>query len=121
GVFLFRAVEISILPAWPLKVLGTALPELGQGWFGTSGLNPLFASLVVPFVLMMFLISMKGIKWWSLGISVGAMAFMMVAAFGAPEIAIIGSGQPAVIFLLVNVVVGALLTRLFFQVALNDS
>ncbi|MEO1633830.1 MAG: S8 family serine peptidase [Cyanobacteria bacterium J06631_9] len=121
GVFLFRAVEISILPAWPLKVLGTALPELGQGWFGTSGLNPLFASLVVPFVLMMFLISMKGIKWWSLGISVGAMAFMMVSAFGAPEIAIIGSGQPAVIFLLVNVVVGALLTRLFFQVALNDS
>ena len=69
----------------------------------------------------MCFISMKGMKWWSLGISVGATAFMMVAAFTNPEIAFIGSGQPAVIFLLVNVVVGALLTRLFFQVALNDS
>jgi len=119
GVFVFRAVQIAVLPDWPLTVLGTALPEWGQAWFGTSGLNPLFASAVIPFVLMMFLISQHGLKWLSLGISVGMTAFMLVAMFSAPEIALLGTGRTAVLFLLVNALVGAVTTRLFFQVALD--
>ncbi len=119
GVFVLRALYIAVLPNWPLHVLGTALPEWGQAWFGSAGLNPLFASVVLPFALMMLLISHHGLKWVALGVSVGTTAFLLVTMFSSPEIALIGSGRLAVGFLLVNALVNAVLTRLFFQVAMD--
>ena len=120
GLFVFKAMYISGVPHWPLSLLGSAIPELGGAIWKDATLNPVFASLLIPFGLMTLLISNRALKWMSLGISIGMTSFMAVAALSSPTVLWIGSGRNALIYLVVNTVVCSILTALFFRVALDS-
>jgi serine protease len=121
GLFIFRMVELPFLPNWPLRLLGSAIPELGGAIWDDPILNPLFASYLMPFCLLVLLISHQSLKWFALGTAIGVMAFLAVAAFNQPHLWLLGSGRLAQIYLLVNLAIGYLLTVLFFRVALDDA
>ncbi|MEL6380974.1 MAG: S8 family serine peptidase [Cyanobacteria bacterium J06626_18] len=119
GLFVLKAVYITGIPQWPLSLAGSAIPEIGSVGNGAL-LNPIFASLLVPFGLMTLLVSQRSFKWLSLGIAIGMTAFMAVATFGAPNILWIGPGRAAQIFLVANAAVCGVLTFLFFRVAVEN-
>ena len=121
GLFMVKAIQISGLPHWPLRLMGSAIPELGGALWNDPTLNPMFASLLIPLGLMALLISQRTLKWLAVGISIGMMAFMIVGAVSPPNILWVGSGQAARIYLLANVLIGSPLTALFFRVALDDN
>ena len=118
GLFLFKAVYITGIPQWPLGLAGSSIPELGAIENGAV-LNPIFASLLIPFGLMTLLVSQPSFKWLSLGIAIGMTAFMAVATFSSPFILWIGPGRAAQIFLIANAAICGVLTALFFRVAVE--
>lgn len=120
GLFVLPAIQISTMPQWPFRVLGSAIPEMGGAIFNQATLNPMFASLLIPLGLMSLLISNRSLKWLVLGISVGMTAFMVVAASGSPTIWFIGDGRWARLFLLANGVICFFITHLFMKVAADD-
>lgn len=119
GLFPLKAVHLPIVPSWVFQLLGTSIPELGSVLFASNQLNPLFVSMLLPLGLMTLLISHGYLRWVALGISIGMIAFMLVAAFTSPVIWLIGTGIAAKAYLLANVLMGAVLTRLFFNVAID--
>ena len=121
GLFLLPAIRITTLPHWPLRLLGSAIPEMGGAIMNQTTLNPIFASILIPIGLMSVLISQRNLKWLVLGISVGMTAFMVIAASGSPTIWLIGSGQLARLFLLVNALICFFSTYLFMRVAVDDA
>ncbi|MEO1791468.1 MAG: DUF5942 domain-containing protein [Cyanobacteria bacterium J06629_19] len=117
GFFFLKGLRISGMAHWPLQILGSSIPELGSLLWHTSRPNPLFASCLIPLCLMVFLISHPSLKWLSLGISVGVMAFLAVAIFYSPSVLWLPRGFWSQCYLLINLVICAISTRLFFQVA----
>lgn len=117
GLFFLKGLRVAGMARWPFQLLGTSIPEMGAVFWQTTQLNPLFASCLIPLVLMTFFISHPSLKWLSLGVSVGMMAFLVVAMFSSPSVAWFGRGLWAEVYLFVNLVVCAIATRLFFQVA----
>lgn len=115
GLFFFRAFYASGNLRWGFQLLGSSIPELGSVLFKTHDLNPLFASALIPFGLMACFASQPSFKWLSFGIALGMTAFMGVAAFSSPTMAIFGRGFFTQIFLLSNAVVCGLCARLFMQ------
>ena len=84
GIFVLKAIHISAIPHWPLRLMGSSIPELGGALWNDPTLNPIFASLLIPFGLMTLLISHRDLKWMSLGTAIGTTAFLAVAAFDSP-------------------------------------
>ena len=121
GLFVLPAIQISTIPHWPLRLLGSSIPEMGGAILNQDTLNPIFASLLIPLGLMSLLISHRTWKWLVLGISIGMTAFMLVAAAGSPTIWLIGKGQFARLFLLVNALLCCFITSLFIGVAVDDA
>ena len=120
GLFPIRAIHFAGMARWPFLFLGAAIPDLGSVFWNTTQLSPLFASCVIPLCLLAFLISHDTLKWLVLGISVGVTGFMIVAAFSSPTVIWFSSDFWSMTFLLVNAVVCAISTRLFFSVATGD-
>jgi serine protease len=52
GLFFLKGLYLYHFPQWPLRLLGTSLPELGQNLLGSSLLEPVTASLLPIGVLM---------------------------------------------------------------------
>lgn len=52
GLFFLKGLYLYQFPQWPLRLLGTSLPELGQNLLGSTLLEPATASLL-PIGLMM--------------------------------------------------------------------
>ena len=121
GLFVLPAIHISTMPHWPLRLLGSSIPELGGVILNQDMLNPIFSSLLIPLGLMSLLISHRNLKWSVLGISIGMTAFMLVTAAGSPTIWLIGKGQLARLFLLVNGLICGFITHLFMRVAVDDA
>ncbi len=121
GLFVLPAIQIATLPQWPLRLLGSAIPELGGAIMNQTTLNPIFSSLLIPLGLMSLLISHRSLKWLVLGISIGMTAFMVIAASGSPTIWLIGSGRLARLFLLANALICFFMTYLFMKVAVDDA
>ncbi len=75
GLFFLEGVYLSPLPQWPLRLLGSALPEVGQNLLGHSLLEPGTASLLPLGILM-------ALTWrWLTGLrfTVGAAVGMAIA------------------------------------------
>ncbi|MBE9068293.1 peptidase S8 [Leptolyngbya cf. ectocarpi LEGE 11479] len=120
GLFVLPAISIANVPQWLLRALGSSIPELGGAVMNQSTLNPIFASLLIPLGLMSAFISHRMFKWVVLGISIGMTAFMVIAASGSPTLWLIGTGQWARLFLLMNAVLCMFITYLFMKVAADD-
>ncbi|MEO0532704.1 MAG: S8 family peptidase [Cyanobacteria bacterium P01_A01_bin.123] len=102
GLFIFRGLYIFDLPQWPLRVAGSSLPELGTAIQGSGLLNPIFASVLIPFALVALLLGNPVLRWFAIGTTVGVAACLSVSAISDPALLWLGSGIAARSFLIIN-------------------
>ncbi|MEH1790274.1 S8 family peptidase [Nostoc sp.] len=112
GLFFLKGIYIFDLPQWPFRVLGSSIPELGNTLQGTDALNPLFASVLIPIVLMALLLGHPSWKWFAVGSTLGVAACLTVSAFLDPAVWGLGSGNIARLFLIANALICYGLARL---------
>jgi len=112
GLFFLRGFYIFDLPQWPLRVLGSSIPELGNAVQGSSALNPLFASVLIPLVLVALLLGHPSWKWFAIGSALGVAACLAVSAVVSPAVWGLGTGAIARIFLITNALLCFGLARL---------
>lgn len=102
GLFFLRGFYIFDLPQFPFRVLGSSLPELGGAISGSPLLNPLFASVLIPFGLIALLLGHAWGKWFAIGSALGVATCLGVSALIDPAMLWLGDGLIARSFLLVN-------------------
>jgi len=102
GLFFLRGFYIFDLPQWPFRLLGSSVPELGSSIFGTDGLNPLFASVLIPFILIALLLSNPKGKIFAVGVTLGVASCLTVSAFYNPSVPWLGDPTLARVFLIFN-------------------
>jgi serine protease len=112
GLFFLKGFYIFDLPQWPFRVLGSSLPELGNSLQGTGALNPLFASVLIPVLLIVFLLGHPNWKWFAVGSTLGIAACLTISAIYDPAVWGLGDGNIARIFLIVNALLCYGLVRL---------
>ncbi|MBD2353914.1 peptidase S8 [Tolypothrix sp. FACHB-123] len=102
GLFFLKGFYIFDLPQWPFRLLGSSIPELGNAIQGTDALNPLFASVLIPFVLIALLLGHPSGKWFAIGSTLGVAACLTISAVYDPTVWGLGSSYLARIFLIAN-------------------
>jgi serine protease len=102
GLFFLRGFYIFDLPQWPFRVMGSSIPELGNVVTGGVSLNPLFASVLIPFCLIALLSGDKSWKQFAIGATIGVAACLAISAFVAPAVWGMGDGAIARGFLMIN-------------------
>ncbi|MBD2445807.1 peptidase S8 [Nostoc sp. FACHB-152] len=112
GLFFLKGIYIFDLPQWPLRVLGSSLPELGNTLQGTDALNPIFASVLIPLALILLLLGHPSWKWFAVGSSLGVAACLTVSAIYDPAVWGLGDGNWAKAFLIINALLCYGLARL---------
>ncbi len=115
GLFFLKGVYIFDLPQWPFRVLGSSIPELGNTLQGTDTLNPLFASVLIPIVLMALLLGHPSWKWFAIGSTLGVAACLTVSAIYDPAIWGFANVNLARLFLITNAILCYGLARLALQ------
>ncbi|NDJ21187.1 S8 family serine peptidase [Nostoc sp. B(2019)] len=112
GLFFLKGIYIFDLPQWPFRVLGSSIPELGNTLQGTDAFNPLFASVLIPIVLMALLLGNPSWKWFAIGSTLGIAVCLTVSAVYDPAVWGLGSGNLARVFLIANALFCYALARL---------
>ncbi len=102
GFFFLRNLFVFDLPQWPLRVMGSSIPELGGAINGSSILNPIFASVLIPGILIVLLLGHSQWKWIAIATSIGFASSLAVNAFVSPSVWGLGTGLVAQTFLIVN-------------------
>lgn len=102
GLFVLQSLYIFDLPQWPLRLLGSSIPELGNAVMGTNSLNPLFASALLPFLLVVLFLNNESGKWVAIGSCLGVASCLSISAFMSPHVWGLGSGIMAQGYLLIN-------------------
>lgn len=103
GLFFLRGLYVFDAPQWPFRLLGSSIPELGGAVQGTSMWNPVFASVLIPFILVALLLGQPTWKWFAIGSALGVASCLAVSAVMSPPVLWgIGDGAIARIFLIVN-------------------
>ncbi|MCU0571039.1 MAG: S8 family peptidase [Oculatellaceae cyanobacterium Prado106] len=102
GLFFLRGFYIFDLPQAPFRLLGSSIPELGSAIQGSAALNPLFASVLIPFGLIALFLSHKSLKWFAIGTTLGVAACLAVSAVLDAELMGLGSGAIARTYLAIN-------------------
>ncbi|MBW4673111.1 MAG: S8 family peptidase [Desmonostoc geniculatum HA4340-LM1] len=115
GLFFLKGIYIFDLPQWPFRVLGSSIPELGNTLQGTDALNPLFASVLIPIVLMALLLGHPSWKWFAIGSTLGVAACLTVSAIYDSAVWGFGNVNLARLFLIANAILCYGLARLALQ------
>ena len=102
GLFFLQGLYIFDLPQWPFRLLGSSLPELGNLVMGTTILNPIFASVLIPFVLVALLAGHKTLKWFAIGTCLGVATSLGINAIVDPAVWGLGAGAISRSFLGIN-------------------
>ncbi|MFP4124194.1 MAG: S8 family peptidase [Coleofasciculus sp.] len=102
GLFFLRGFYIFDLPHWPLRVMGSSIPELGTAIQGSGLLNPIFASVLIPFILVALFLGHPQWKWVAIGSALGVASCLAVSAVMSPSVLWLGSGIGARLFLMTN-------------------
>lgn len=110
GLFFFRGLYLYDAPQWPFRLLGSSLPELGSAIQG-GGLNPIFASVLLPAVLLVLLLGNTQLKWFAIGTTIGVAVCLTVTAVASPNLLWLGDGWQARAFLMTNAILCFLLAR----------
>jgi len=111
GLFFLKGFYIFDLPQWPFRLLGSSIPELGNTLQGTNPFNPLFASVLIPIVLMALLLGNQQWKWFAIGSSLGIATCLAVSSVTDPAVWGLGSGILARGFLITNALLCFMLAR----------
>ncbi|MBE9167029.1 peptidase S8 [Pleurocapsales cyanobacterium LEGE 06147] len=102
GLFFLQGFYIFDLPQWPFRLMGSSFPELGNVPLGNTALNPIFASILIPFLLIALLAGHKTWKWFAIGSTLGVASCLIVSAAVDPALSVLGMGAIARSFLIVN-------------------
>ncbi|HHP7230613.1 MAG TPA: S8 family peptidase [Xenococcaceae cyanobacterium] len=102
GLFFLQGLYIFDLPQWPLRLAGSSLPELGNVVMGTTSFNPLFASVLIPFILIALFSGNPTGKKFAVGSCLGVAVCLAISAIIDPAVWGLGSGAMARSFLGVN-------------------
>jgi serine protease len=102
GLFFLKGFYIFDLPQYPFRILGSSIPELGNAIQGTPALNPLFASVLIPLVLIALFLGHSQGKWVAIGSALGVASCLGVYAIIDPQLWGLGSGWLARGFLVGN-------------------
>lgn len=105
GLFFLQGLYIFDLPQWPFRLMGSSVPELGNVVMGTTSLNPIFASALIPVILVVLFLSHPILKWVSIGLTLGVASCLTITAFINPLVWGFGYGLASQIFLLVNAII----------------
>jgi serine protease len=105
GLFLLQGLYIFDLPQWPFRLMGSSIPELGNTVMASNLLNPVFASALIPVILIVLFLGHPQGKWFALGSSLGVASCLMIHAIFAPTLWGMGNEAIARIFLILNALV----------------
>ena len=105
GLFVLQGLYFFDLPQWPFRLMGSSIPELGNVVMGTTSLNPIFASALIPLVLIVLFLGHPQLKWLAIGSSLGVASCLTITAFSQPSLWLLGQGFTAQAFLLINAVI----------------
>ncbi|MGL5136091.1 MAG: S8 family peptidase, partial [Planktothrix sp.] len=92
GLFFLRGFYIFDLPQWPMRMMGSSLPELGGAIQGSSTLNPLFASILIPAILVILFLGHPQWKWIAIGVTIGTASCLGISAIISPTVWGLGTG-----------------------------
>ena len=104
GLFFLQGLYIFDLPQWPLRLMGSSIPELGNVVVGSTAFNPIFASVLIPFALVALLAGHQSWKWFAIGSCLGVAACLGISAVVDPAVWGLGAGTFARSFLGVNAI-----------------
>ncbi len=79
GLFPLQGLAIVGAPRWPFQVAGSSLPELGTALAQTHALNPLFASVLIPGLLMLLLLGHRRWRWGVIGLAIGMASHLLLS------------------------------------------
>ncbi|MGQ9837901.1 MAG: S8 family serine peptidase [Cyanobacteriota bacterium] len=79
GLFPLRGLAIVGAPRWPFQLAGSSLPELGSAFTQSNALNPLFASVLLPGLLMLLLLGHRRWRWAVIGLCVGMASHLLLS------------------------------------------
>ncbi|MFS8809672.1 S8 family peptidase [Synechococcus sp. R65.1] len=79
GLFPLQGLAIVGFPRWPLQLLGSSLPELGTALAPTTALDPLFASVLIPGLLMVLLLGHRRWRWAAIGLCLGVASHLLLS------------------------------------------
>ena len=102
GIFPLRGLYIYDLPQWPLRLMGSSIAEMGTAVQANPLLNPVFASVLIPFTLVVLFLGHATLKWFAVGTAIGMTLCLAVTAVVDPGLLWLGSGAIAQAFLAVN-------------------
>ncbi|MDJ1173340.1 S8 family peptidase [Roseofilum capinflatum] len=112
GLFFLRGLYFFDVPQWPFRMMGSSIAEWGNVISGSPLLNPIFASVLIPLILVIALLGNPSGKWLAIGTSLGFASFLGISAVTDPAMLWLGSGWPAQLFLGVNALLCFALARL---------
>ncbi|MEG4579927.1 S8 family peptidase [Microcoleus sp. MON1_C5] len=121
GFFFLRNLFVFDLPQWPMRVMGSSIPELGGAINGSSMLNPFFASVLIPGILIALLLGHQQWKWIAIAISIGFASSLAVNAFLSPAVWGLGTGLVSQTFLIVNALLCFGLARLAIKTEVRSA
>ncbi|MBV5260838.1 peptidase S8 [Synechococcus moorigangaii CMS01] len=121
GLFFFKGIYIFDLPQAPFRLLGSSLPELGSAINGQAVLNPIFASVLIPFGLLLLLAGFESGKRFGIGLSLGVASCLWVSMLVNPAVWGLGSGLIAQVFLGVNGLLCVALAKLMLTEPLKTN
>ena len=102
GLFFLRGFYVFDITQLPFRIAGSSLAELGNAFSNTNALNPITASVLLPFGLLLILLGHPQWKWFAIGSAIGTSVCLATSAVLAPQMMWIGEGNPAIAFLSVN-------------------
>ncbi len=102
GLFFLRGFYIFDLPQWPFRVLGSSVAEWGGAIQGSSVLNPIFASVLIPVLLVVFLLNHPQGRWVAIGTALGMCSYLAASAMIGAPVLWLGSGAIARGYLIIN-------------------
>jgi serine protease len=79
GLFPLQGLAIVGFPRWPLQLLGSSLPELGTALAQTNALDPLFASVLIPGLLMVLFLGHRRWRWAVIGLCLGVASHLLLS------------------------------------------
>ncbi len=102
GLFFLQGLYVFDLPQWPFRLAGSSLPELGNVVMGTPSFNPIFASVIIPFVLVALLSGNPTGKRFAIGSCLGVAVCLGISAVIDPGVWGLGADTVARSFLGIN-------------------
>lgn len=103
GLMFVRGLHAIGLPHWPMQLAGSSLPELGSAFAQSNALNPLTASILIPFALIALFLGHRTLRWAAIGLCCGMAAHLLfVGTVSFDGVMWIGTGWWGRGFLLAN-------------------